>query len=131
MLEKMIQELTYLFNKYSAAEWRGDPNARRLVDLVAEDRAGITLELEDVRSRRSVLSDHDFLGPRERAQRRAHLNRDVATADVLLAEYLTAANADPGFAHVFDKMAVQRRWERRKKLFAARDAREQDVSPLT
>lgn len=119
MLEKMIQELTYLMDKYSAAEWSLDPNARRLVELVAEDRARIRLERDNLRSQRSALSDQDFLGPQERARRQTHLRTGNAAS----------TEADLEFAQVFDKMAARRRWERKKRLFAARNGRERAVSP--
>ncbi|EJK72084.1 hypothetical protein THAOC_06425 [Thalassiosira oceanica] len=64
MLEKMLEELNYLIDKYSDPEWSSNPLAIRLVALLLEDQANIEDELVEVSSGRKVLSDYDFLGPK-------------------------------------------------------------------
>jgi len=118
MLEKMIQELTYLIIKYSGADWSVSSHANRLVELLVEDRAEIQTELNEVNSGSRTLLDHDFLGPKERARRKVSQPKvDLSTGNVL------AAEAEPDFAHVFNEMAHQKKLERTKRFFAARNAR--------
>jgi len=125
MLEKMIQELTYLIDKYNGANWNLDPNANRLVELLVEDRARIQIELDDVNSgRRRVLSERDFLGPKERAQRRVrNLKEDPSTGNTV------AAEPEPDFTPIFEEMARQRKSERKKRLIAERAKKEDLASP--
>lgn len=122
MLEKMIQELTYLIDKYSGADWSQNSNANRLSYLLAEDRARIQRELDDVRSGRKMLEDHDFLGPKERARRRERQRAaDPATGEA------AAAEAAPEFVRLFEEMAGRQRSERTERLSAARAARREEA----
>ena len=70
MLEEMIHELDRLITKYSASPWNAKTTANKLVSLITEHRALVQEELDDVLAGRRVLTEKDFLGPKERERRR-------------------------------------------------------------
>lgn len=70
MLEAMISELDRLIDKYSSPEWNTKATANKIVSLVSEHRSLIQIELNEVNSGTRKLKDSDFLGPKEREQRR-------------------------------------------------------------
>ena len=110
MLEKMLEELTYLIDKYSDPEWSSNPQAIRLVGLLVEDQAKIEDELVEVSSGRKVLSDYDFLGPKERARRTKEVETNYESTD---------------YTDFFNKMYTQRSENKMKRVHEARDARRQ------
>ena len=70
MLEAMINELSRLITKYSASPWNTKITANKVVTLLTEHRTLIQEELDDVLVGRRVLTEKDFLGPKERERRR-------------------------------------------------------------
>jgi hypothetical protein len=82
MLTAMITELNRLITKYSGAGWNSKATANRVVSLLTEHRSLIQTELEEVNSGRRVLTDKDFLGPKEREARRlAKLKKENSDAE--------------------------------------------------
>lgn len=71
MLEEMIDELDRLISKYGSGDWLGKPTADRLVEILVEHRATVQTELNEVITGVRKLNDNDFLGPKERARRKA------------------------------------------------------------
>jgi len=115
MLEKMLEELNYLIDKYSDPEWSSNPLAIRLVALLLEDQANIEDELVEVSSGRKVLSDYDFLGPKERERR----TKEVENAS-------SAANYEStDYTDFFNNMHTLRSKNKMKRVHEARDARRQ------
>jgi hypothetical protein len=70
MLEAMINELSRLITKYSASPWNTKITANKVVTLLTEHRTLIQEELDDLLAGRRVLTEKDFLGPKERERRR-------------------------------------------------------------
>ena len=74
MLEEMINELTRLINKYTGPDWNTKETAQKVTLLLFEHRSLIQTELAEVLAEEEAgtrkLADKDFLGPRERANRR-------------------------------------------------------------
>jgi hypothetical protein len=70
MLTAMITELNRLITKYSGSAWNSKATANRIVSLLTEHRGLIQTELEEVNSGRRILTEKDFLGPKEREARR-------------------------------------------------------------
>ena len=70
MLQEMVTELNRLITKYSSSYWSSKDTANRLTELLMEHRAIIQLELNDVLSGARLLTERDFLGPKERQLRR-------------------------------------------------------------
>jgi len=70
MLEEMIHELDRLITKYGASPWDAMTTANKLVSLLTEHRELAQDELDDVLAGRRVLTEKDFLGPKERERRR-------------------------------------------------------------
>ena len=70
MLEAMINELSRLITKYSASPWNSKITANKVVTLLTEHRTLIQEELDDLLAGRRVLTEKDFLGPKERERRR-------------------------------------------------------------
>jgi len=68
MLQKMINELDRLIEKYSSPSWNTQANANRLVELLVEHRGLIQIEFNDVTSGLRRLDERDFLGPEERSR---------------------------------------------------------------
>jgi hypothetical protein len=66
LLEKMVEELDRLIDKYSAVDWSNNDNANRLVQLFTEHRASLLTEMHEVYSGMRKLHDYDILGPEER-----------------------------------------------------------------
>jgi hypothetical protein len=88
MLQKMINELDRLIDKYSSPSWNTQAIANRLVELLVEHRGLLQIELNDVNSGLRRLEERDFLGNEERAklvQERARLDavegRNLQEAD--------------------------------------------------
>eukprot|EP00986_Skeletonema_menzelii_P013977 scaffold8686_cov122-Skeletonema_menzelii.AAC.7 len=70
MLEEMIHELDRLITKYSSSPWNTKTTANKLVSLITEHRALVQEELSQVLDGSRILTDKDFLGPKEREMRR-------------------------------------------------------------
>ncbi len=70
MLEEMIREIDRLISKYGSSEWSSKETANRLVELISEHRLLIQAELIEVNAGLRKLSENDFLGPKEREERR-------------------------------------------------------------
>ena len=76
MLSKMISELDRLIDKYENGQdlngqnWSTKPTANRVVELLVEHRGLIQVELNQVNSGVRQLKERDFLGSKEREQRR-------------------------------------------------------------
>ena len=68
MLQKMIDELDRLIDKYSSPSWNTQAIANRLVELLVEHRGLLQIELNDVNSGLRRLEERDFLGREERAR---------------------------------------------------------------
>ena len=68
MLQKMLNELNRLINKYSSPSWNTQPNANRLVELLVEHHGLIQIEYNDVTTGLRRLEERDFLGPDERSR---------------------------------------------------------------
>ncbi len=66
----MIKELDRLISKYGSPPWNSKTTANKLVSLLSEHRVLIQEELDDVLSGRRVLTEKDFLGPKEREKRK-------------------------------------------------------------
>ena len=82
MLTAMITELNRLITKYSGTGWNSKASANRVVSLLTEHRSLIQTELEEVNSGRRVLTERDFLGPKEREARRlAKLKKENSDAE--------------------------------------------------
>jgi hypothetical protein len=82
MLTAMITELNRLITKYSGTGWNSKASANRVVSLLTEHRSLIQTELEEVNSGRRVLTERDFLGPKEREARRlAKLKKEKSDAE--------------------------------------------------
>ena len=77
MLDEMIHELDRLIAKYSSDKWNTKATANRLVELLSEHRTLIQVELDEVVAGVRKLTDHDFLGPRERQRRKNARLRDA------------------------------------------------------
>jgi len=70
MLSLMLEELDRLITKYSADEWSWSQASQSLVDLLQEHRALIQMEYDEVEAGTRLLKEGDFLGPKERKQRK-------------------------------------------------------------
>lgn len=76
MLVEMINELNRLISKYTGSSWSGSSNAKikenslRVTGLLSEHLSYIQAEKNEVASGSRMLTDRDFLGPRERERRR-------------------------------------------------------------
>ena len=70
MLDAMLVELDRLIAKYSSTDWNTVDTANRLVHLITWHRGLIQTERDDVSSGRRKLTANDFLGPKEREERR-------------------------------------------------------------
>ena len=116
MLEEMIHELDRLITKYSASPWNTKTTANKLVSLITEHRASIQEELDEVLAGRRVLTDKDFLGPKERERRQ-----------------LTKQGEEDHSRYFFDldqKLLEIRRIEMRKSLYHKRkEAKEAAKKP--
>ena len=107
MLEEMIQEYNRLIEKYSSDDWSSTPQAGTLVDLFMDHHSWILQELSEVHSGTRLLSDHDFLGPRERQKRKIrHLTRhgNAVNDNVTLFE---------DYSDFFSRMEINLREKRR------------------
>lgn len=81
MLTAMITELNRLITKYSGSEWNSKATANRVVSLLTEHKALIQTELNEVNSGRRVLTEKDFLGPKEREARRIQKLKDAKASE--------------------------------------------------
>lgn len=82
MLEEMIHELDRLIGKYSASPWNSKTTANKLVSLLSEHRVLVQQELDEVSTGRRILTERDFLGPKERklmAERKRETKSAVGT----------------------------------------------------
>ena len=70
MLTEMLHELDRMIDKYSSPEWNLRQTSQDLVDLFNEHRALIQEEYDEVASGIRVLTERDFLGPKERKKRK-------------------------------------------------------------
>ena len=70
MLALMLEEFDRLITKYSADEWSWSPSSVTLVDLLQEHRALIQIEYAEVEAGTRLLKEGDFLGPKERKERK-------------------------------------------------------------
>ncbi|KAL7534071.1 hypothetical protein ACHAWF_004710 [Thalassiosira exigua] len=72
MLEVMLDELDRLIGKYSWTEWTDKATAVRLVEILTGHRSAIAVELDEVKNglRARRFATCDFLGPKERRERR-------------------------------------------------------------
>ncbi len=70
MLEEMILELNRLISKYGSSPWNTKITANKVVSLLTEHRGLVQEELDEVLSGRRLLTEKDFLGPKERERRR-------------------------------------------------------------
>ena len=70
MLQEMVNEYDRLIGKYTSSYWSTKPTANRLVTLLMESRQLVETERLEVASGARRLTDRDFLGPKEREQRR-------------------------------------------------------------
>lgn len=101
MLEAMIVELTRLIDKYGSSEWNSLETSNRIVSNCYR-RTLIHEELDSLDTSVRALSTEDFLGPKERAERRK--SQPFAREQNL--EY-------------FDEMAKQHHEMKRRKATAA------------
>jgi len=119
MLEAMINELSRLITKYSASPWNTKITANKVVTLLTEHRTLIQEELDDLLAGRRVLTEKDFLGPKERERRRnlTSENKEGATPT-------TDQEGEKDYSRYFfamdQKLLEVRRIETRKSLYKKR-----------
>jgi len=119
MLEAMINELSRLITKYSASPWNTKITANKVVALLTEHRTLIQEELDDLLAGRRVLTEKDFLGPKERERRRnlTYENKEGATPT-------TDQEGEKDYSRYFfamdQKLLEVRRIDTRKSLYKKR-----------
>lgn len=69
MLQKMIEEIHRLVNKYTSPLWAKDDSAKRLVGLLREQLPILQDEVAQVVSGKRIISINDIFGPGEREAR--------------------------------------------------------------
>ena len=135
MLEGMLFELERLIAKYSSDEWNTKETANRVVELLTWHRGLIQTELDEVNSGTRVLTDNDYLGPKEREKRRiakieAEIfektrENEVASSD---ARHLEQKKDYSEFFKAADKELMKRRLEKiKKETFEREDRRKRHL----
>lgn len=91
MLQKMIDELDRLIDKYSSSGWNTEANANRLVELLVEHRGLLQIEYNGLSVGLRKLEERDFLGPDLRSRLNTlegrELNKENEAKDI---EYFMA-----------------------------------------
>jgi len=120
MLEEMIHEIDRLISKYNSSEWSSKETANRLVELISEHRLLIQAELIEVNAGVRKLSENDFLGPKEREERRrlslkmkAKQSGSMNTGDGTKEDYSE-------YFHAVEKSLAKKRREKMKMSAIAR-----------
>ncbi len=139
MLQAMVTELDRLITKYDGPEWNTRATANRIVELLVEHRGLVQTELDDVNSGGRMLTDKDFLGPKERDARRKLNQQDANQQSVHekrdYSDYFLAAERKlrDGRIDEMKKRALNTQREERMKQREARllDKMKREVSALS
>lgn len=118
MLEEMLHELDRLITKYGSDEWNTKATANRVVELLTWHRGLIQTELDEVNAGTRVLTDNDFLGPKERMKRKMKkLEQEVAKVDArhLTRRHLEEKKDYTEYFEAFNKALHKRRREKNKE----------------
>lgn len=127
MLEEMIHELDRLITKYGSDEWNTKATANRVVELLTWHRGLIQTELDEVNSGTRVLTENDFLGPKERMQRKVKKledeifkktgDKETAKADArhLARRHLNHEKSYTEYFEALNKALHKRRREKNKE----------------